>query len=389
MNTTPATDTTTDVDTDVLIIGAGPTGLMLAAELRLGGAHVILTDTLEQPTGQSRALGFTTRTLETFDQRGLLPRFGPIETQAMGHFGGIPMDYTILPDANFGARGIPQSTTENILTDWATELGTDLRRGWTYTTHTETDTHITATFTTPTGTTHLRAHYIVGCDGSHSTVRKTADIDFPGTPATQTMYLADITDTDVKIRLLGERLPTGLVQVFPMPNNTARIICTEYDTTPPHDTTTPPDYHTIATTWKRITGEDITTATPLWTSTFTDTTRQATTYRKNRTLLAGDAAHIHLPAGGQGMSTGIQDATNLGWKLAATTQGWAPTHLLDTYHQERHPIGKTLLTNTAAQGLAIFGNHTTQPLRDLYTELLTLPTVAKHIAGTVRRRWGG
>jgi bifunctional hydroxylase/dehydrase len=381
-----------ELDTDVIVVGAGPTGLMLAAELRLGGAHVILTETLEKPTGQSRALGFTTRTLETFDQRGLLPRFGPIEISPIGHFGSIPMDYTVLPDANFGARGIPQSVTETILEEWATELGTDIRRGHTLNTFTQNDHHVTATLTTPDGNHHhLRARYLVGADGAHSTVRKTAGIDFPGTPATQLMYLADITHTNVKLRPLGERLEKGLVQVFPMPNNVARIILCEYPTHTPGAPNTPqtpdgpegPDYQHIADAWQRVTGEDIHTATPLWTSTFTDTTRLATTYRKNRILLAGDAAHIHLPAGGQGMSAGIQDAVNLGWKLAATTQGWAPPHLLDTYHTERHPIGHQLITNTQAQGLAIFGQNHSQPLRDFYTEILTIPQVQQHLAGTI------
>ncbi|MEU1409618.1 FAD-dependent monooxygenase [Streptomyces sp. NPDC005728] len=370
------------LDADVIIVGAGPTGLMLAAELRLGGASVIVTEQLEQSAGQSRALGFTTRALESFDQRGLLPRFGTVETSPMGHFGGIPFDYTVLEDANFGARGIPQSQTEAVLEEWARELGANIRRGHEFLNLAQDEEGVTITVRSPQGERQLHSLYVVGADGAHSPVRKAAHIDFPGTPGTQVMHLADVTGTDVRPRPFGERLPTGLVQTFPVDDTTTRIILSEYNTPLDHHTETP-TFSDIAAAWHRVTGEDITTATPHWTSSFTDATRQAATYRDNRVLLAGDAAHIHLPVGGQGMSTGIQDAVNLGWKLAGTTQGWAPAHLLDTYHDERHPVGQRLLTNTRAQGQAIFGGDQSQALRDLFAELLTLTDVQKHLAGTI------
>ncbi|MFD0319275.1 FAD-dependent monooxygenase [Streptomyces flavalbus] len=371
------------VKADVIVVGGGPTGLMLAGELRLGGASVIVAEELEQPTGQSRALGFTTRTLESLDQRGLVARYGDLETSPMGHFGGVPFDYTILEDAHFGARGIPQAQTEAILEAWALERGAEIRRGHKFLAFEEDEKGVTVTVATPDGRQEqLRGQFLVGADGGHSAVRKAAGIDFPGTSGTQLMYLADVVNSGVRLRPLGERLPGGLVQVFPMPDGVARIILSVYGTSP-EDHSESPEFAEVAAAWQQVTGEDISGGEALWVSSFTDSTRQAAEYRKGRVLLAGDAAHIHLPAGGQGMSTGIQDAVNLGWKLAATVRGWAPGDLLDTYHDERHPVGARLLSNTRAQGMAIFGGDDSQALRDLYTELIALDEVKRHLAGAV------
>ncbi|MFJ9024883.1 FAD-dependent monooxygenase [Streptomyces sp. NPDC102259] len=371
------------LDADVIVVGGGPTGLMLAGELRLGGASVIVAEALERPTGQSRALGFTTRALESFDQRGLVPRFGGLETSAMGHFGGVPFDYTVLEDANFGARGIPQSQTEAVLEQWAGELGADIRRGLEFLALEQDEDGVTVTVATPAGEQRrLRGLFLVGADGAHSPVRKAAGIDFPGTSGSQLMYLADVAGSGVRLRPLGERLPDGLVQVFPMPDGVARIILSAYDTTLAGHSETP-GFDEVAAIWQRVTGEDISGGEALWVSSFTDATRQAAHYRQGRVLLAGDAAHIHLPAGGQGMSTGVQDAVNLGWKLAATVRGTAPDDLLDTYHGERHPVGARLLSNTRAQGMALFGGEESQALRDLYAELLSVEEVRRHLAGAV------
>lgn len=368
------------LDADVIVVGAGPTGLMLAGELRLGGVSVIVAEALEQPGNQSRALGFTTRALESFDQRGLVPRFGGVETSPMGHFGGIPFDYTLLEDADFGARGIPQSQTEALLEEWARELGADIRRGRRLVSLEQGQDSVTATVATPDGThQQLTGLFLVGADGSHSTVRKAAGIDFPGTSGTQLMYLADVVGCSVRARPHSERVPLGLVQVFPVAEGVDRIILSEYD--PPEGASQTPDFAEVVQAWLRVTGEDISDGTARWVSSFTDATRQAAAYRRGRVLLAGDAAHIHLPVGGQGMSTGVQDAVNLGWKLAATVRGWAPQDLLDTYHTERHPVGARLLSNTRAQGQAIFGSD--QSLRELFAELLAYDDVKRHLAGTV------
>ncbi|MFE6721761.1 FAD-dependent monooxygenase [Streptomyces albidoflavus] len=374
---------TRKLDADVIVVGGGPTGLMVTGELRLGGASVIVAEALERPSGESRALGFTTRALESFDQRGLAGRFPGLETSPMGHFGGIPFDYTVLEDANFGARGTPQSQTEEVLEEWVLALGADLRRGRTFTSLEQDDDGVTITVTTPDGgQEELRGRYLVGADGARSTVRKAAGIDFPGTSGSQVMHLADVVGCGVRPRPHGERLPGGLVQVFQLPGNVERIILSEYDTSL-LGAGENVGFADIAAAWQRVTGEDISGGTAQWVSSFTDATRQAAEYRRGRVLLAGDAAHIHLPVGGQGMSAGIQDAVNLGWKLAATVGGWAPEGLLDTYHSERHPVGARLLSNTRAQGQAIFGGDESQALRELFAELLTLDDVKRQLAGAV------
>lgn len=371
------------LDADVIVVGGGPTGLMLAGELRLGGASVVVAEALEQPSGQSRALGFTTRALESFDQRGLVERFPGLETSPMGHFGGIPFDYTVLEDANFGARGIPQSQTEAVLEEWAGALGADVRRGRTFLSLEQDEDGVTVTVAASDGAQEeLRGLYLVGADGARSAVRKAAGIDFSGTSGSQVMHLADVVGCGVRPRPHGERLPGGLVQVFQLPGGVDRIILSEYDTSLLGAGETV-EFAEVAAAWKRVTGEDISGGTAQWVSSFTDATRQAAEYRRGRVLVAGDAAHIHLPVGGQGMSAGVQDAVNLGWKLAATVRGWAPEGLLDTYHAERHPVGARLLSNTRAQGQAIFGGEESQALRDLFGELLALDEVKRQLAGAV------
>ncbi|MFC7303679.1 FAD-dependent monooxygenase [Streptomyces monticola] len=371
-----------DFDADVVIVGAGPTGLMLAGELRLAGARVIVAERLAEPTGQSRGLGFTARAMEVFDQRGLLPRFGGLETSPMGHFGGIQFDYTVLEGAHFGARGIPQSQTEAVLEQWAASMGADIRRGWEFLELAQDSGGVTVTVGTPQGVRELRAAYLVGCDGGHSPVRKAAGFDFPGTDATRGMYLADVVGCGLKPRFLGERLPGGMVMAAPLAEGVDRIIVCEHGAPPP-DRSESPDFAEVAAAWQRLTGEDISGGGADWVSSFTDATRQATEYRRGRVLLAGDAAHIHLPAGGQGLSTGVQDAVNLGWKLAAAVQDRAPAGLLDTYHGERHPVGARLLMNTRAQGAVFLGGAEADPLRALFAELLAHDDVKRHLAGAV------
>ncbi|MEW2317422.1 FAD-dependent monooxygenase [Streptomyces bauhiniae] len=370
------------VDTDVIVVGAGPTGLMLAGELRLGGARVVVVEKLPEPTGQSRGLGFTARAMEVFDQRGLLPRFGPLEKSPLGHFGGIQFDYTVLEDAHFGARGVPQSQTEAVLEEWAAALGADIRRGWELTKLAEDGIGVEIVAGTPDGEQRLRAAYLVGCDGGQSAVRRMAGFDFPGLPATRRMYLADVTGCTIRPRFLGERLEHGMVMAAPLAPGVDRIIVCEHGE-PAGDRPEAVEFEEVAAAWERITGESLAGGGADWVSSFTDATRQVSRYRRGRVLLAGDAAHVHLPAGGQGLSTGVQDAANLGWKLAATVRGDAPDSLLDTYHDERHPVGARLLMNTRAQGMVFLGGSEADPLRALFTELMELPEVRRHLAGTV------
>ncbi|WP_374204256.1 FAD-dependent monooxygenase [Streptomyces sp. HPF1205] len=359
---------------------------MLAGELRLGGAEVVVLERLDRPTGQSRGLGFTARAMEVFDQRGLLPAFGgpggTLETSPMGHFGGIQFDFTVLEGSHFGARGILQSLTESVLEEWAVGLGAEIRRGWEFLDLADGDDGVTVTAGTAEGVRHLRAAYLVGCDGGHSAVRKAAGFDFPGTGATRGMYLADVVGCGLRPRFLGERLENGMVMAAPLREGVDRVIVVE-NGTPAPDRSESPSFAEIAAAWQRITGEDISSGTADWVSWFSDATRQVTEYRRGRVLLAGDAAHVHLPAGGQGLSTGVQDAVNLGWKLAAEVAGWAPEGLLDTYHGERHPVGRRLLTNTAAQGLVFVGGPEMDPVRAMFTELVQYEDVRRHLSGVV------
>ncbi|EWC62986.1 Salicylate hydroxylase [Actinokineospora spheciospongiae] len=370
------------MDAAVIVAGAGPAGLVLAAELRLAGADVIVLEKLRARTGESRGLGFTARTMEVFDQRGLLPRFGDITLSDQGHFGGLPVDFGVLDGAHQAAKTVPQSVTEAVLEQWAVELGVDLRRGHALTTVTDHGDHVEVRVDGGAGEEVLTCSWLVGCDGGRSLVRKAAGFDFPGTAATLEMFLADVRGLDLAPRMIGETFPGGMVMVGPLGDGITRLILCERGV-PPRKRTAPPEFAEIAAGWERVTGEDIGHAEPVWLSSFGDATRQVTEYRRGRVLLAGDAAHIHLPAGGQGMNTSIQDAVNLGWKLGAVVTGRAPAALLDTYHDERHPVGQRLLMNTRAQGLLFLSGAEVQPLRDVLTELIAYDDVARHLAGMV------
>ncbi|MGW0394701.1 FAD-dependent monooxygenase [Streptomyces sp. NPDC003042] len=370
------------MDAAVIVVGAGPAGLTLAGELRLAGVGVIVLERLAERTGESRGLGFTARTMEVFDQRGILPRFGDVETSNHGHFGGLPIDFSVLEGALQAAKTVPQSVTEAHLEEWALSVGTDLRRGHEVLSIKDDGDGVSVEVRGPEGEQTLRAGWLVGCDGGRSMVRKAVGFDFPGTAATMEMFLADIKGIELEPRMIGETLPGGMVMVGPLPGGITRIIVCERGT-PPRRRETPPEFQEVADAWKRLTGDDISHAEPVWVSSFGDATRQVTEYRRGRVLLAGDSAHIHLPAGGQGMNTSIQDAVNLGWKLAAEVNGWAPRGLLDTYHTERHAVGKRLLMNTRAQGLLFLSGPEVQPLRDVLTELISYEEVAKHLAAMV------
>ncbi|MTE20995.1 monooxygenase [Streptomyces sp. TRM43335] len=370
------------MDAAVMVVGAGPAGMMLAGELRLAGVDVIVLERLAARTGESRGLGFTARTMEVFDQRGLLSRFGDIETSNMGHFGGLPVDFGVLEGAHQAAKTVPQSATETVLEEWATGLGADIRRSHEVLSVADKEDSVEVEVRGPSGVHTLRAEYLVGCDGGRSTVRKAAGFDFPGTASTMEMFLADVTGITLEPRMIGETLPGGMVMVGPLPGGVTRLIVCERGT-PPQRRETPPTWREVADAWQRLTGDDISHATPVWVSSFGDATRQVTEYRRGRVLLAGDAAHIHLPAGGQGMNTSIQDAVNLGWKLGAVVRGRAPESLLDTYHDERHPVGKRLLMNTRAQGLLFLSGPEMQPLRDVVSELIAYEDVSRHFAAMV------
>ncbi|MFE0690974.1 FAD-dependent monooxygenase [Streptomyces xiamenensis] len=369
------------MDTDVIVVGAGPTGLMLAAELRLGGAEVVVVERRAERSWESRGIGFTARAAEILQQRGLLERLENTEITRQGHFGGIPIDYGILEGSHFGVRGAPQYRIEEMLEERALELGASVRRGYEMTGLAATGDGVTVTVEGPDGRAEVTARYLVGCDGGHSTVRKLGGFGFPGSDATREMYLADVTGCDIRPRPIGELLPNGMVMAAPVEEDWFRIIVCENGNPP--DKERRAGFGDVADAWQRLTGDSIHGGRARWVSSFTDATRQADAYRRGRVLLAGDAAHIHLPAGGQGLSIGVQDAVNLGWKLAATLRGHAPAGLLDTYHSERHPVGERVLRNTRAQGTLNLTGKPAEPLRTVMAELLALPAVARHLSGMV------
>ncbi|WP_326653149.1 MULTISPECIES: FAD-dependent monooxygenase [unclassified Streptomyces] len=374
------------LDAEVIVVGGGPSGLMLAGELRLAGVEVVVLDRLTEPTTESRGLGFTPRTMEVFAQRGLVDRFDvldtPLQTTTRGHFGGLPLDFGVFPEAHPAVVNLPQVHTETMLRGWVAELGGDLRRGHAVVGLADTGETVEVQVEGPDGPLVLRTRYLVGCDGGRSTVRGLGGFDFPGTPATLELFLADVRGCNIRPRFIGEWLPGGVAMSAPIGDGVDRVVVCERDT-PPQRRTEPPAFSEVAAGWQRLTGEDISHGEALWVSAFGDATRLATEYRRGRVLLAGDAAHVHLPAGGLGMNTGIQDAFNLGWKLAAAVRGHAPDTLLDTYHDERHAVGRRLLNNTRAQGLLFLGGTEMQPLRDVLGELTDHEVVHRHLAGMV------
>jgi bifunctional hydroxylase/dehydrase len=370
------------MDAEVIVVGAGPTGLMLAGELALAGVDVLVLEQLAQPHGQSRGLGFTARTAESFEQRGLMRRFGETSTSPIGHFGGLQLDFTVLEGAHFGVRGVLQATTEAVLEGWAIERGARVRRGCAFVGMVDDGQGVDVQVHGPDGPELLRTGYLVGCDGGRSSVRGAAGFDFPGQAPQLEMYLADVRGAKLRPRFLGEMVNGGMVMAAPLGDDVDRIIVCERGTRPRQDGVDV-GWVEVSAAWKRLTGEDIQEREALWVSAFTDAARQAGQYRRGRVLIAGDAAHIHLPAGGQGLSVGVQDAVNLGWKLAAEVRGWAPAGLLDSYQSERHPVGARLLTNTQAQGLLFLTGPQMQPLRDVMTELIQIEDVARHLAGMV------
>lgn len=366
---------------DAIVVGAGPVGLMLAGELRLAGVNVIVCEKRNAPSGESRGVGFTRRAAEMFDQRGLLSRLGVIEIGNEGHFGGIRIDFGMLEDSHFGVRGVPQYRVEEMLDAWVRELGVPVLRGYTLVDLRDTGDEVVAALDAPDGCAEFRAKYLVGCDGGRSTVRRLAGIDFPGRAATRGMYVADVAGADIRQRAIGERVPGGMVMAVRLEEGVDRIII-HPDVLPPRDVSSV-TFAEVAESWESLTGQSLRGAKARWVSAFTDATRQAAEYRRGRVLLAGDATHVHIPAGAQGLSLGIQDAVNLGWKLAATINGWAPEGLLDTYHKERHPVGAQVLHNTLQQSSIYLAGDEMEPLRKVMRELVTYPDVALHLAGKV------
>ncbi|MCH0564624.1 MULTISPECIES: FAD-dependent monooxygenase [unclassified Streptomyces] len=370
----------TGMDADVVIAGAGPTGLMLACELRLAGVDVVVVDRLAQRTGESRAGGMHCRTLEVLDQRGVLGRFlAAGDLTPVGHFSGLMLDFDGLETRHPLPLMILQSAIERLLEEWAAGLGTRVR--WSSEVvgvRQDEDGVAVELRTADAAPVTLRARYLVGCDGGRSTVRKLSGIAFPGTPATMTALIGDVELPDLpEDYIWARRCATGDYSAISLEPGWYRVITSDHDQVVDRDE--PATFEQLRQSLIRLAGTDYGMRRPRWISRFGDAARQAARYRAGRVLLAGDAAHIHFPAGGQGLNTGVQDAVNLGWKLASVVRGQTPESLLDTYHTERHPVGERVLQNTRAQAALARPGAQTDALRDVFGSLLVLDDVNRRL----------
>lgn len=363
------------MDAQVIVVGAGPAGLMLAAELRLGGADVLVLERLAKPMTESRASTLHARTMEIFDQRGLLERLGRPPSTGMGHFGGLTLDLTHVATPFPGQWKVPQSRIEHLLEGWAVELGARIQRGFELQGMDESAEHVEVYG--PAGAPRLRAAYVVGCDGEQSTVRRLAGIGSSGRAADKGLLRADVRGINVPDRRF-ERLPGGLAIASRGPDDVTRIMLHEYGQVTPEAS-----FENLARAWLAITGEDIRGGTPVWVNAFSNASLLADRYRSGRVLLAGDAAHQQLPAGGQAINLGLHDAVNLGWKLAAEVTGRASPGLLDSYHNERHPAGRRTLDNIEAQTLLLLGGREVDAARCTMAELIVLPSVRDTLAAAI------
>ncbi len=386
-------------DADVVVAGAGPVGLMLACELRLGGASVIVLERLTEIDETIKAGALNTPSVAALYRRGLLPALRQAQEQNMakfaafarqagaapgpdgpkppprfaGHFAGIPLSGDLLDESDPDLAGhgpadtiglVTQQQLEEILGERAAALGADVRRGVELTGFEAGDDGVTVSVA---GGGTIRGRWLVGCDGGRSTVRKLAGFEFPGTDPEITAYqaMAELADTE-GLRMSWNTTPRGIYAFGPLPG---RILTVQFTGTPAvrGDGTISPEELQAAI--REVTGVDVTVKAITTATRFTDQARQATTYRKGRVLLAGDAAHVHSPFGGQGLNLGLGDAMNLGWKLAATIRGTAPDDLLDTYTAERHPIGAWVLQWTRAQIAVMRPDSHARALRSVLTDL--------------------
>jgi 3-(3-hydroxy-phenyl)propionate hydroxylase len=370
----------------VVIAGGGPTGMMLAGELALAGVDVAIVERRpNQELAGSRAGGLSSRTLEVFDQRGIVDRFLAEGQRAqVGGFAAMRLDISDFPTRHNYGLGLRQKHIERILASWVSELTVPIYRGRELTCFAQDDTGVTIELSDGAS---LRASYLVGCDGGRSLVRKAAGIEFRGWDATTSSILAEAE--------MAEEPPLGIhrtalgIHAFSREEYEIRdgkivfankgpigVMVTEKNV----GTTTEPTLRDLSAALVAACGTDYGIHSPTWISRFTDMSRQAAAYRKGRVLLAGDAAHVHSPVGGQGLNTGVQDAVNLGWKLAQVVKGTSPEGFLDTYHVERHPVAARVLRTTMAQVALQRTDDRTEALREIVSELLGMEEPRERIA---------
>ena len=327
----------------VVVAGGGPTGLMLAGELALAGVDVVIAERrVDQRVDGSRAGGLHARTLEVLDQRGIAERFvsaGQLHEHVS--FGGIALDISDFPTRHH-LLALWQSQFEPILADWVAELGVRTLRGRDVVGFVQDDTGVDIDLSDDTS---LRAQFLVGCDGGRSLVRKAAGIDFTGLDASTSWMIAEVEmEGEPELGFRHDSVGTHAIGRRAA-GEPIRIVLTERQV----EHTGEPGMDELRVALIGVYGTDFGLRRASWISRFTDMTRQAAAYREGRVLLAGDAAHVHPPQGGQGLNVGVQDAVNLGWKLAQVVHRTSPESLLDTYHAERHPVGARVLHNTMAQ----------------------------------------
>ncbi|GGK76859.1 FAD-dependent monooxygenase [Streptomyces flaveus] len=369
---------------EVIVVGAGPTGLWLAAELRLQGVPVTVLEARRERNPHSKALTVHPRTVEILGMRGLADDFvGAGTPLPTGHFGALDarLDFRVLDTPYPFTLLLPQARTEELLEEHARGMGARVLRGHRVTGLVQEPDAVRIEVEGPDGPYTLQARYAVGCDGTRSRVREAVGIDFPGTDTTVWGWLGDVILDEPPVGPVSEFGPQGGVMAVPLPGGLTRFVgIAPEDHRPDHPgELTLREMHEKT---RRVLGTDFGMRDAHWLSRFGNATRQAATYRKDRVLLAGDAAHMHFPTGGVGLNVGFQDATNLGWKLAATLQGTAPADLLDTYHAERHPVGARLLSGTRAQtALMTAYPFEGQALRAFLADLISdLPVLSRALA---------
>jgi 3-(3-hydroxy-phenyl)propionate hydroxylase len=360
----------------VVIAGGGPTGLMLAGELALAGVDVVIVERRpSQDLIGSRSGGLQSRTIEVFDQRGIADRFLAQGQKAqVAGFAGVRLDISDFPTRHPYGLALWQSRIEAILAGWVDDLGVEIQRGRDVTGFTQDDSGVEVQVSDGQP---LQADYLVGCDGGRSVVRKAAGIDFPGTEPTTSNLIAQVQ--------LAEEPEWGIhhdaigIHAFSKLEDGDRVgvLVTERQV----GSTTEPTLRDLSEALIAVYGTDYGVHSPTFISRFTDTTRQAAAYRAGRILLAGDAAHIHPPDGGQGLQTGVQDAVNLGWKLAQVVKRISPKDLLDTYHAERHPVAARVLHNTMAQIALRRPDERTKALGEIVSEFLGMDEPRRRLAG--------